>query len=113
MVRATVTVTKNKLPLLSRYLPGAVNRRARKAADQIKDGAVRRSRVDTGEMRDGWQVEGEDGQYTVYNDVEHAVYNEYGTAHMTAAPMLHPAVDEVAAKTPELFAGVFEEAMGG
>lgn len=54
------------------------------------------SRVDTGEMRDGWTAEQtSDTTGIVYNDVPHTIFNEYGTVKMTAQPMLHPAIDEV------------------
>lgn len=63
-------------------------------ADRIVAGARQRSRVDTGEMRDGWQRR-VINQYAaeVVNPVEHAVYNEFGTVHLPAQPMLAPSVE--------------------
>jgi HK97 gp10 family phage protein len=61
----------------------------------VQEGARRRSRVDTGELRDSWAVAftgPTDGE--VFSDSDHAVYNEYGTVNMSAQPMLHPAIDE-------------------
>jgi HK97 gp10 family phage protein len=61
----------------------------------VRDSAKAHSRVDTGEMRDGWTAEQtSDTHGTVYNDVPHTVFNEYGTVKMTAQPMIHPAIDE-------------------
>lgn len=68
---------------------------ARKSsAKTIARGAARRSRVDTGEMQQGWQTaEVDDDTSAAYNPVAHSVHNEYGTRHMSAQPMLHPAVE--------------------
>lgn len=56
--------------------------------------AKARSRVDTGQMKAGWQtamLDEHTGQLA--NAVEHVKYNEYGTRHMSAQPMLTPAVE--------------------
>lgn len=53
-----------------------------------------RSRVRTGQMKAGWEVvEITDHSGVLRNTVEHVVYNEYGTRHMSAQPMLHPAAE--------------------
>lgn len=81
-----------------------------KAADDIETGAKQRSRVDTGNMRNGWTTE-HINNFTrmVYNPVEYTIHNEYGTMYMEAQPMLVPAVEEV---TPRLIAEV-RRAWGG
>jgi len=62
--------------------------------EAVRQGAADRSRVDTGAMRDGWTFQFEGDQAgSVYNDVPHTIFNEYGTSRMTAQPMLHPAID--------------------
>ncbi len=67
-------------------------------AKDIRDGAAARSRVDTGAMQKGWQTaEVDDDTSQVGNAVEWVIYNELGTRHMSAQPMLYPAV-EVARK---------------
>lgn len=54
------------------------------------------SRVDTGEMREGWTFKMDDDLHgTNYNDVPHAVFNEYGTRYTPAQPMIHPAFDQL------------------
>lgn len=61
----------------------------------IETACKTRSRVDTGQMRDGWESEmigPHEGE--VRNNVEHVIYNEYGTAFMAAQPMLTPSVEE-------------------
>jgi hypothetical protein len=51
----------------------------------IRDSAKAHSRVDKGEMRDGWTAEQtSDTAGSVYNDVPHTAPNEYGTVKMTA-----------------------------
>jgi HK97 gp10 family phage protein len=70
---------------------------AQKTISDIEAGAKARSRVDTAAMKNAWQAEmnGETSG-TVSNPVEHTIYNEYGTRHMGAQPMLAPAVEEAA-----------------
>lgn len=99
-------VVYDKLPTVKRNFPIATSKRMYKGAKLIKEGAQRRSRVDTGAMRDGWHVEPAGDGFIVANDVDYAIYNEFGTVHMTAQPMLHPAADEVMGRMPELFAGL-------
>lgn len=74
-----------------------------KTAKNIAAGSARRSRVDKGEMRDGWvavevQTSGDEVKWQAGNPVEHAIYNEFGTRRMSAQPMLTPAVE--AAREP-------------
>jgi HK97 gp10 family phage protein len=75
----------------------------------VRDSAKAHSRVDTGEMRDGWTAEQtSDTHGTVSNDVPHTVFNEYGTVKMTAQPMLHPAMDEARAIFDGRLAGLLQ-----
>jgi len=70
-------------------------RAVEKTARDIEAGAKQRSRVDSGQMRGGWSVEPiSETSKEVFNEVEHAVYNEFGTVHMSAQPMLGPAAEE-------------------
>jgi hypothetical protein len=67
-----------------------------KAAHDIELGCKRRSRVDTGTMRAGWQSREAPGEgWFVFNEVYYTVYNEYGTIYMSAQPMLRPSIEEV------------------
>ena len=62
--------------------------------EAIRAEAAQRSRVETGAMRDGWAVTMENPHSgTVANEVDHTIYNEYGTVHMPAQPMLTPAIE--------------------
>jgi HK97 gp10 family phage protein len=82
------------------------------AADRVVQGAKRRSRVDTGRMRDGWDKEETGrGEYTVFNDVDYTIYNELGTMHMSAQPMLSPALEEEYQR--DLMAKDIDEVLGG
>lgn len=61
----------------------------------IEAGAKMRARVDTGAMRAGLQGE-MTGEYDghVQGLAAHTVFNEFGTRHMAAQPMLIPAGQE-------------------
>jgi HK97 gp10 family phage protein len=62
---------------------------------RIELGAKARSRVDTGQMRGGWMSHMTGAMSgVVENNVEHAIYNEFGTVKMSAQPMLAPSVEE-------------------
>lgn len=66
-----------------------------KTAFDIVAGCQARSRVDTGEMRAGWDaVQAGPTDWYVYNPVEHVIWNEIGTTSMSAQPMLEPSVEE-------------------
>ena len=90
---------KNGWGKLGADIPRKASAIVRKTALDVQGGAAERSRVDTGNMKNAWQTEMDgDMAATVYNNVEYAVHNEYGTVNMTAQPMLHPAMD--AARAP-------------
>jgi HK97 gp10 family phage protein len=66
-----------------------------KTAHDIEAKAKERSRVDTGQMRDGWETHPLSPlSASVQNSVEHVIYNEFGTEDMSAQPMLIPSVEE-------------------
>ena len=67
----------------------------RRAEANIVRRAKGKSRVDTGNMRGGWQSQSL-GPFEgmVYNLVSYTIFNEYGTVNMSAQPMLRPAVEE-------------------
>ena len=76
-----------------------------KTARDVQRGAMKRSRVDTGQMRSGWDVSrgdaawgGADGLGVIHrevvNPVEHTIYNELGTTGTPAQPMAGPAAEE-------------------
>lgn len=99
----TVKLTKNRLPEIAQQLPVARRVILARRGDEMRAGAARRSRVDTGDMRDGWEWrETNEGGYLT-NEVPHTVFNEYGTRHMSAQPMARPAFDEVAPKIVDDF----------
>ncbi len=66
----------------------------RQTVRDMQKTAQARSRVDTGAMKDGWvtaMIDDFTGQ--LGNPVKHVIYNEFGTRHMSAQPMLKPAVE--------------------
>jgi HK97 gp10 family phage protein len=87
-------------------------RRAESRSRPRRQGAKRRSRVDTGRMRDAWDKEQTGpGEWTVFNDVDYTIYNEFGTVHMSAQPMLSPALEEEYQR--DLFAKDIDQVFGG
>jgi hypothetical protein len=94
-MKISIQVTSNKLGALAARLPQQTHEVVAASLLRVQDSCRRRSRVDTGAMRDGWAVSFSgptDGE--VSNPVPHAVFNEYGTVNMTAQPMLRPSIDE-------------------
>lgn len=85
----------SRFPAIIAYSTGKVTRAVRRAEANIELRAKQRSRVDTGNMRGGWQTKSLgpfDGM--VVNLVSYAIYNEYGTSRMPAQPMLRPAIEQ-------------------
>lgn len=94
-MRISVKITSNKLPTIAQRLPRGAHDVLAASLMRVQEGASRRSRVDTGELRDSWAVAftgPTDGE--VFSDSDHAVFNEWGTRFMSAQPMLRPSIDE-------------------
>jgi HK97 gp10 family phage protein len=88
-------ITNNKLPQMVDGVDELARSILTDVLDAIVAGCQARSRVDTGEMQAGWTIEQRSAMsYAVTNPVEHTVYNEFGTIHMPAQPMLTPSVEE-------------------
>jgi HK97 gp10 family phage protein len=87
---------KSRIPHIIERSELIVQGAVEKAAFDIERGAKKRSRVDTGTMRGGWQShQGGRFEWIVFNPVHYTIYNEYGTIYMSAQPMLRPAIEEV------------------
>lgn len=85
---------------LRRVLQGekaAIDRGAKAYAEAVKDLAQQLAPVATGALRESIHVETGDtqGSYKVVAGVDYAVFQEYGTARMSAQPFLTPAVAHV------------------
>lgn len=93
-MKVSVRITSNQWGgFLARFQRGG-SKAVADTLEEIRAEAARRSRVDTGAMRDGWAtVMDSPTSGTVVNEVEHTSYNEWGTVHMSAQPMLTPAVE--------------------
>lgn len=94
-MKISMRVTKNTFPTLAARIPQRTHEVVADSLARVRDGAAQRSHVDTGELRDSWSVSftgPTDGQ--VASSSGHAVYNEYGTVHMSAQPLLAPAIDQ-------------------
>lgn len=97
----------SKIPELIEQAPIRARLAVEGACALIVGRAKGHSRVDSGLMRSEWQFDMDEvgAEGTVFNLVRYAVYNEYGTRHMAAHPMLRPAIQET---TPEFEAAVAE-----
>lgn len=109
-MRISVSVTSNTLGTILARLQRGGSTAVRETIAEVRDEAARRSRVATGEMRDGWTAEMTGpSEGTVFNDVPHTIFNEVGTVNMTAQPMLTPAIDSArprfTARVAKLVAG--------
>lgn len=94
----------SRLGVIARQAEEKADALVKKAMLDIEGGAKVRSRVDTGQMKNGWHsVDHGTADGEVRNGVEHAIYNEFGTRHMSAQPMLHPSVEDA---RPAFEAGV-------
>lgn len=86
----------NNFPQIEDRLRRRASQVVRKTALDAQGIARMRSRVDTGNMKNGWQVEMEhDLLAYVFNAVHYVVYHEYGTSRMSAQPMAAPAAETV------------------
>lgn len=89
----------SRIPQIIAAAPGRAEAIVEKTARDIQGGAEIRARVDTGQMKSGFDVVdaspgGGDPGRAVINPVEHTVHNEFGTSKMGAQPMLVPAAEE-------------------
>lgn len=99
-----ITINRQRYATIAKGMKPAASALVKRTLFDIEAGCKERSRVDTGQMRNGWQASMDgDLSGTVSNSVDHAIYNEYGTARMSAQPMLHPSMD---AARPRFEAGL-------
>jgi HK97 gp10 family phage protein len=103
-----IRVVRNDLPSIAGKLPVARRVILGQRGGEIRDGAKRRSRVDTGRMREGWELIETNQGIRVENDVEYTVHNEYGTVNMPAQPMIRPSFEEVRPKIVQDFRNLEE-----
>ena len=68
-----------------------------KAANAGAQGAKRRARVDTGEMRNAINAKPNGRGARVSSPAAHSVFNEYGTRRMSAQPFMRPSMADVRA----------------
>lgn len=91
-----VRVLRNRLPQIAKELPITADSIVMKRGQEMVDIAKQHSRVDTGEMRDGWAWRRTSNASGVLeNPVPHTIFNEYGTINMSAQPMARPAAEQV------------------
>lgn len=83
-----------KLDTLLASTQAAADGAAEEEAAEIVQGCKRRSRVRTGAMKRMWNRQrigvGRRGGWRIYDSIPYTIYNEFGTIHMSAQPMLGP-----------------------
>jgi hypothetical protein len=110
MINLTVAVktVKNDIADLSKRAQAKTSRIMFEDSQVTLADAKARSRVDTGEMRDGWTAYMIDRfTYELKNDVPWTKYNEYGTVHMSAQPMAQPATEAARQRLPRALSEAF------
>lgn len=86
---------KSRIPRIIASSGGKVALAVERTLARVELGAKKRSRVDTGTMRGGWEVEQSSPfEGMVVNRVVYTIFHEYGTHKMAAQPMLRPSVEE-------------------
>lgn len=92
-------------------LMGAVAKALDTTADAIvQEAEINTVRVDTGAMKNGWLIETTGPlERTIYNAMDYAKFNEFGTSRMSASPMLTPAVEHNRGAFVEAMKEVFGE----
>lgn len=95
MAQNAGAIVFNNLGKIRKELYPKASTITRKTLFKMQATAQELSRVDTGAMKNGWQVEMESAtQGALYNAVKHVTYNEYGTTRMSAQPMARPALEQ-------------------
>jgi HK97 gp10 family phage protein len=90
-----IDIKFNYLPTIGEDVTEDMSGVVKKTTLNVESGAKQKSRVDTGQMRGGWNSEFPDPLTgIVSNPVEHTIHNEFGTRHMSAQPMIRPAAEE-------------------
>lgn len=93
MITGVQAIVRSRIPTIIATGNERVARAVAITANNVQYLAASLSRVDTGNMRGGWQVDGTMFAKRVFNNVHYTIYNEYGTIYMSAQPMLGPAVE--------------------
>lgn len=97
----------SRIPLIITLSYGKAKRAVANAEAGLIAGAQRRSRVASGAMRGGWQGQNRGLEGEVFNLIDYTIHNEYGTIHMSAQPMLRPAIEEVEPKFQDELNGIY------
>jgi hypothetical protein len=95
-VAVTLRVLSNRLPAMAASLRPRASQVVRKTARDIAAAAsANTTRVDTGAMKNGFQVEMQgDLTAVVFNTQDYFPFHELGTRYISAAPMLVPAAEK-------------------
>ena len=94
-IRLTVSVRKNRIPQVINEMTTNAAQAVSETIAEAGQRAKALARVDTGEMRGSVRgtVDGLKG--VLETDVEHSIYNEYGTRFLSAQPFMGPAMEAV------------------
>lgn len=104
-----ISVTKNQFAKIGAQLEPRTNEVVVTTAFEISTEAKERSRVKTGTMKRGWYTRHiSRTRSKVANPVPYAIFNEFGTAHMAAQPMIVPAVEHARPRFLARLRGIFD-----
>lgn len=100
--RDGVTFETRKLDQLIAHFSERAEKMIATEAMEVTAGAIANTtRVDTGTMRRGWRaVQLDRFRWRVGNSIFYAVFHEFGTSVLSAAPMLGPALEAVRRARP-------------
>lgn len=104
-----VRLETRRLDRLIAQLPGRAERMIALEAAEVVAGAQRNTtRVETGAMRAGWHAT-RTNRFTwrVATNILYAVFHEFGTSVLSAAPMLGPALEAVRRARPGRLRALF------
>ncbi len=92
----TVTVhVRSRIPQLTAAANALAAAATAKAAHDMVAIAQTKARVDTGNMKNSINAQGEGTKWAVHSPAEYSVFNEYGTSKMGAQPFMTPAAEQV------------------
>lgn len=94
MISSVHAIVRSRIPQIIATGNERVATAVAVTANNVHYTAAMLSRVDTGNMRGQWQVDGTKYEKRVFNNVYYTIYHEYGTIYMSAQPMLGPAVEQ-------------------
>jgi HK97 gp10 family phage protein len=93
---SSITVhVRSRIPALTAAGNALAAAATAKAAHDMVAIAQTRARVDTGNMKNSINAQGDGTNWSVHSPAEYSVFNEFGTSKMGAQPFMIPAKEQV------------------